>query len=423
MALEKSFDWSFSINRLRNGPLETFVDDFLDSLQKSGFSYYSIQKHLGYLFHFANYLNVLSPSPRIVITTKDVKRFYKEYEVSCRHRSSVKNHLRNVSYSVNRFIKYLDKRGFFEHQQAPNPFQNLLKAYLDWMYGHQHVAISTLKIREHSISQFLCWLGSNGTTEKVAELKADKIEEFFLAYVQRKQIGRAARRSMQSALRTFLRFCFQKNYIDQPLDQAVPALRSYKLSTTPRGLSESQAQTVLNSIDRSSFVGIRDYAILQILNTYGVRGGQVRALRINDIHWKKNQIHFRALKNGKDVLLPLTTDVGQSLIEYLYKARPPCMFPEIFLTSRAPYHPFEYSNALSAIVDRRIRNAGIKIHSQGSHAFRHGLATRLINNGYSLKDIADLLGHRHLSSTFIYTKVDFNTLKQVALEWPMEEKL
>ena len=101
-------------------------------------------------------------------------------------------------------------------------------------------------------------------------------------------------------------------------------------------------------------------------------------------------------------------------------ARPACACPEVFLTCRAPYHPLPNANALSALVARRIRAVGIDVPSPGAHAFRHGFATRMLQQGHSLKAIADVLGHRHLGTTFIYTKVDFQALKQVALEWPQE---
>jgi integrase len=126
------------------------------------------------------------------------------------------------------------------------------------------------------------------------------------------------------------------------------------------------------------------------------------------------------MKNGKDTLLPLTAEVGESLIEYLRKARPPCAFPEVFLTCRAPYHPLSQSTSLSEIVARRLRAAGVDLPHRGAHAFRHGFATRMLAQGQSLKAIADVLGHRHLSTTFLYTKVDFPALQGVALEWPKE---
>jgi site-specific recombinase XerD len=225
---------------------------------------------------------------------------------------------------------------------------------------------------------------------------------------------------MQSALRTFLRFCWHQGYIQQRLDRAVPTLRTYKLATVPRGLTDQQAQQVLGGIHRNTDAGRRDYAILQLLYTYGVRNAQVRALRLEDIDWPQNQILFKASKRGKDIRLPLTPEVGQSLLDYLYNSRPPCSCPQVFLTCRAPYHPLSNSNSLSAIVQRHIRTAGIDIPNEGAYAFRHGFATRMLQQGHSLKAIADMLGHRHLGTTFIYTKVDFNALKQVALEWPRE---
>ena len=234
-------------------------------------------------------------------------------------------------------------------------------------------------------------------------------------------MGHSARRSMQSALRTFFRFCLQQGLVQQPLDCAVPTLRTYKLSTVPRGLTDEQAQKILAAIHCDSNVGRRDYAICQILYSYGVRGGQVRALRLQDIDWPADQISFKALKNGKDSLLPLTGEVGQSLLDYLQNARPPSVYQEVFLTTRAPYHPLLCSSSLSEIISRYIHTVGISCHSKGAHAFRHCFATRMLRHGHSLKEIADVLGHRHLETTFIYTKVDFKALKQVGLAWPEEE--
>jgi len=293
-----------------------------------------------------------------------------------------------------------------------------MAAYLKWMRDYQHASKGTIGVRCHSITQFLEWLGPEAVPEGLLRLSSDRIEEFFISYAQ--SMGRSARRSMQSALRTFLRFCLHNGYIEQPLDRAVPTLRTYKLTTVPRGLTDIQAQQVLRCINRNSHVGGRDYAIVLLLYTYGVRGGQVRALRLEDIDWAQNQILFKASKHGKDSLLPLTEEVGEALLDYLQYSRPPYAYPHVFLTCRAPYHPFPHSSSLSAIVERRIQAAGIEIPSKGAHVFRHCFATRMLHKGHSLKAVADVLGHRHLQTTFIYTKVDFNALKQVPLEWPEE---
>jgi site-specific recombinase XerD len=323
-----------------------------------------------------------------------------------------------VGYSVNRFTDYLRQRGLFDSLVKSPIYQPLLDAYLQWMRRYQHASEGTLEVRRHSMTQFLQWLGTEATPEGLFRLTAERIEKFFLSYAQ--SMGRSARHSLQSALRSFLRFCLHQGYIERPLDLAVPTLRTYKLATVPRGLSDTQAQQVLRCIHRNSHAGRRDYAMVQLLYTYGVRGGQVRALRLEDIDWAKNEILFKASKHGKDSRLPLTAHVGEPLLDYLQHCRPCSSYPHVFLTCRAPYHPFAHSSSVSAIVERHIRAAGIEISSKGAHAFRHCFATRMLHQGHSLKAIADLLGHRHLGTTFIYTKVDFNVLKQVALEWPQE---
>ena len=227
---------------------------------------------------------------------------------------------------------------------------------------------------------------------------------------------------MQAALRTFFRFCHAQAYTPHRLDEAVPSLRAYTLATVPKALTDEQARSVLaNMFPPSSDAERRDYALLQLLYTYGVRGGQIGRLQLDDIHWATDEILFRAMKGGKDVLMPLARPVGEAILDYLSNSRPQVALKEVFLTSRAPYRPLMASNAISAIVRRRLTQAGIQLESMGSCAFRHCFASRMLRHGQSIKSIADLLGHRDIRTTFIYTKVDFQRLRAVALDWPEEQ--
>jgi integrase/recombinase XerD len=421
MALEQVFECPRTLRRLRTGPLAKLLEGFCHWLLAMGFTRGSIRKRLSNVSHLNEYLGSQTARPRTKVTVKDVEGFFKAYRSQCRNQAPLEAHPGRVRYSINRFTDYLGQKGLFDPQVQAPIYQELLDDYLKWLRHYQHAADGTLEVRAHSITRFLQWLGPQAAAQGLESLTPERIETFFLSYAQ--AMGRSARRSMQSALRTFLRFCLHQGYVQHPLDRAVPILRTYKLSTVPRGLSEVQAQKVVDSVDCSTITGLRDYAILQLLHTYGVRGGQVRALRMEDIRWADNQILFRASKNGKDSLLPLSAEVGQSLLDYLRQARPRCSYPQVFITCRAPYHSLPHSSSLSAIVDRYIRAAGINVPSRGAHVFRHGFATRMVNKGHSLKAVADVLGHRHLSTTFIYTKVDFNALKQVALDWPEEVDL
>jgi integrase/recombinase XerD len=417
MALEQVFKSRITLDRLQRKPLGEFTDGFCCWLLEHGFSSTTIRQHLFRLSHVNEYLGTKYGIGQS-IEIRELYAFLEVYSSQCLKKGMLVEHVRPFGHSVNRFLHYLRASGLVAPSAQTEIYRPLLDAYLEWMRRYQHASDRTIGTRAHSITRFLQWLGSEATSEGLAKLTAERIEAFFLSYAQ--DMGRSARHSMQSALRTFLRFCLHQGYIDRSLDLAVPTLRTYRLATVPRGLSDSEAQLVLRQIDRGSDVGQRDYAIVQLLYTYGVRGGQVRALQLADIDWVHNQILFKASKHGKDSLLPLTVEVGEGLLDYLQNSRPPSSFPYVFLTCRAPYHPFTYSSSLSAIIERHIRAAGIKSPSKGAHTFRHSFATRMLSEGHSMKAIADVLGHRHLSTTFIYTKVEFNALKQVALEWPLE---
>ncbi len=418
MALELVFESPRTLSRLSNGPLGKLLDGFCNLLLSHGYRRGTIRKHLFNVSHLNEHLGGPSSGFRESLSLRDIAGFLKAYPLLCRRQGAVQGRVRRVRYSINRFLDYLGESRLLDPSSGQQIYQPLMDAYLKWMRDYQHASEGTLGVRCHSTLRFLEWLGPDATSEGLSKLSSDRIENFFISYAQ--SMGRSARRSMQSALRTFLRFCLHNGYIEQSLEYAVPTLHTYKLATVPRGLTDTQAQQVLRCINRNTHVGRRDYAIVLLLYTYGVRGGQVRALQMEDIDWEHNLILFKASKHGKDSRLPLTAETGESLLDYLQNSRPSSSSPHVFLTCRAPYHPLPYSSSLSAIIARHIRAADIESPSKGAHAFRHSFATRMLYEGHSLKAIADVLGHRHLSTTFIYTKVDFNALEQVALEWPQE---
>lgn len=418
MVSEQLSKLSATVGKLKGGALNKYAEGFCCWLLDHGFSCRTINGHFFQLTRFSRYLDSKSTGIHHEISIKEVKASFEGYSCQYRKTGVSEAAIRRVGYSINRFLQYLRESGHADVLQKQDIYQPVLDAYIEWMRHNQHVSDGTLGVRGHSIRMFFQWLGPEATPTGLSKLTADSIEEFFLSYV--KNMGRAARRSMQSALRTFLRFCLQKGYIDRPLDMAVPTLRTYKLATVPAGLNETETQQIFGCINRDSPAGRRDYAIFQMLYAYGVRGGQVRALQLEDVDWEHNIIFFKALKHGKNIQLPLTAEVGEGLLDYLQNSRPESPFPHVFLTSRAPYHPLPHSSSLSAIIDRHIRAAGIDCSRKGAHVFRHGFATRMLKKGHSLKEIADVLGHRHLGTTFIYTKVEFNALEQVALDWPQE---
>jgi integrase len=195
------------------------------------------------------------------------------------------------------------------------------------------------------------------------------------------------------------------------------------LSSVPKAIDDETAQRLLNSVDTKIPIGLRDYAILLLLITYGVRSIHVRKLRLEDIYWEDNRIHFRAVKKGKAINQYLTPEVGNSLLAYINEARQNSVpHSEVFLISRPPFNPIKAASTIRSMIAERLRRIDAHLPegvSHGAHSFRHAFATRLVGD-VPFKHIADMLGHRDLSSAFIYSKVSFSNLAKAAQPWPEE---
>lgn len=301
-------------------------------------------------------------------------------------------------------------------QQALAHYGELLNDYITWLYDFRNSSEETIKKHRRYITIFLNWVSYSLHLKKVSLLSHGEVERFFLKYSDTHEFP--SREQMQSALRVFLRFCNKEGYTERDLSIAVPTLRTYKLAKIPQVISKDDIKKVLETIDRTTKSGRRDYAIILLLTTYGVRSKQIRKLRLSDINWRKNTIHFSSMKFGKGVLQPLLPDVGEALLDYLQNGRRPCSCPEVFIRVLGACKPIGHASTISGIIERRALAAGVTFPMKGSHIFRHEFANRMLESGHSLKSLADMLGHRCLQTTYIYTKVDFQHLSNVPLEWP-----
>lgn len=301
-----------------------------------------------------------------------------------------------------------------------NSGQELLDRYHTYLCKYRDLAVETIDRHRVYTQWFLEWLDNDKAPNKSNNLTLEDIQNFVFHYG--KKHGARSRAWMHYALRSFLNFCYANGYVDRDLSPAVPSVRRIKLSHVPFGIDQENIIKLLQSINQATPAGIRDYAMILLLATYGVRGVQIRQLKLEHVLWRKSQILFPPAKGGKQIIQPLTDEAGNALLHYIqdrHSHRTSCS--QVFLTVTNPIRPLNNPGTLSNIVATRLKNAAILIPnhaSHGSHIFRHGFASCMINHNQSIKTIADMLGHRSLDSTFIYTKVDLQTLKNVPLEWP-----
>jgi integrase/recombinase XerD len=226
-------------------------------------------------------------------------------------------------------------------------------------------------------------------------------------------------KGVRTALRSFLRYLRGEGYLpDERLEAAIPQLAHWRLSTLPRSLSGQQLRQVLDSLDVATPCGPRDRAIVRLLAGLGVRPGEVAELHLEDIDWRAGTIELRLRKNRRGAVLPLPHEAGRAIADYLHQHRPETVERRVFVKQTGPKRgqPIT-STAVSEVVARALRRAGVLAPMWGAYVFRHTVASQLVQHGASLKEVADVLGHRDLDTASIYAKVDLPALREVALPW------
>jgi integrase/recombinase XerD len=216
-------------------------------------------------------------------------------------------------------------------------------------------------------------------------------------------------------LRSVLRYSASDlDAIPHGWDAALPKIASRRHTRLPRQLSPIQVKHLFEACPKETSRHIRDRALLLMFLRLGLRREEVSNLAIRDIDWRNGLVHIRGTKTHQDRNLPLPDDVGQALVAHLRNVR--AHAERVFEPRRPPFTTKRGYHHVGNAVRYLLRRAGIV--DRGVHALRHTAATMMVNSGASFKDVADVLGHRSLSSTFIYAKLDLNSLSQVALPWP-----
>lgn len=223
---------------------------------------------------------------------------------------------------------------------------------------------------------------------------------------------------ISNSLRSFIRFLQVRGMCDAQLLHAVPAVHCWRHSDLPRSLTDTQVEQLLASFDQSTADGMRNYAILRFMVDLGLRCREVTSLLLEDIDWRKGIVQISTTKSRRTDLLPLPNLVGQALAEYLSRGRPPTDTRQVFVRHRPPVGEPLGRSGVKAMVRKAFHRAAIETASAGTHTLRHTTATRMMTHGATLKEIADVLRHRHIDTTAIYAKVNLPLLREVAIPWP-----
>jgi len=293
----------------------------------------------------------------------------------------------------------------------------LIDAYREYLDRVRGFSASTILRHGIVADDLLRFLAYEDDLRRLPQVQASDLE----AYVVRAsgRVGRITMQKVVAIMRSFLRFLAASGIVPVGLDRSLESPRHHRGERLVRALPWEDMASLLRAVDRSTVKGCRDYAMLLLIATYGLRRSEVAGLDIDDIRWRARVIRVRRPKVGSPMAVPLTDEVATALVAYLRRRTEETSERGLFLRVRAPRGRIQ-STAVSDAFDHWAVRAGVSVPGLGGpHTLRHGVAMHLLRQGTPLKTIGDLLGHRSTESTGVYLRLQIEDLRDVALMLPI----
>jgi len=399
------------LSRAPEGPLAAYIGPFARSLREQGYTLDSTHRQVLLATCFSQWLRQREVALRAI--TSDHPQQYLQYRARqarpCRGDAAALRHLLD-------FLRH-ERVIPTEKKVSARPLtsaERCAQAYEQHLREARGLARATII---NYVPFIRCFLKDRfgGGPATLSHLCARDVVAFVQDQAARLHPKRA--KLLTSALRSFLQYARYRGEVKLDLAAAVPIVPNWSMSSIPRAIGADQVRQLLASIDRSTAVGRRDFAILLLLARLGLRSSEVAFLELGGIDWKAGRLSVRG-KSGQRSDLPLPVEVGKAIAAYLQRGRPRCSSRRVFLRVKAPVRGFQGASGVGSIVRHRLQRAGVDAPTYGAHQFRHGLATEMLRQGASLGEIGELLGHHNPQTTKIYTKVDLEALRTLALPWP-----
>lgn len=262
--------------------------------------------------------------------------------------------------------------------------------------------------------QFLEYLEERKVVD-LAQVRGKEINTFITFIANQYRPG--SMRTVLSALRGFIRFVEDQKLTEFRLSQAIPSSSGRRTPVFPMITAEDERK-LLDSANHTTPAGKRNYAMLLLAIRTGLRSIDIISLKLGDIRWKRNNIEIVQAKTGTPLVLPLLTDVGNAIVDYILNGRPDSQQPYLFLHTQAPYRKLSERSGCYGISCKMMKAAGIRQGAKdrrGFHSLRHYVAARLLSEETPLPIISSILGHRNKDSTKVYLSSDLAHLRACAL--------
>lgn len=395
-------------NRHSRAPLCRERAEYLTHVQALGHQECTINLMASYLLHVNRVLGLSKQMRRITIDElENAGRKWETYTGPLRRRFPGKTTYELFMQTARSWLRF--------HSCLIEPpktrfADERLRDYERWLNDERGLASSTTKERSKHALYFLKWLAEHRVS--LRGVNPSHVEH----YLQAKKaagLALATRVTHANSLRNFLRYSEARGSVRVGLCEAVPRLVRSKYAFKQKGPSWRGVRRMISSLNRVTPIDIRDHAMVLLMAVYGLRAGEIRALRITDVDLENRILAVGRKKNHSIQRFPLNSEVSSAIQKYMNRARPASERPSLFLTTGGPGRPISGSG-LYCRVSRLFRRSGVESLHKGPHALRHACANRLMDNGATVRDIAAFLGHRDFTSVREYARYNSKHLRQIA---------
>ena len=411
--LEEYFVKPATIDRLRGSWIASEIESYVVWLVERGYSIKSVWRRVPVAFAFGEFAGARGASV-IGELPAHVEAFVIDRVTQHDARTgSTRPMSKEVRGPVEQMLSVVlpgfEPSGRPHHAQ---PFVDVVPGFFDYLVEERGLRPASVLGYRHHLDRFEAYLRRIDVVS-IRDLSPAILSAFV---VERAAAGLAKSTVRDSAgvLRVFLRYVHREGVLATDLSAAVGWPQVYRLSNIPRSISWDDVNRVLAGVDRRTEAGRRDYAILLLLVTYGLRGREIAALTLDDIDWKRERLAIPERKAGHSTAFPLSVVVGEAVLDYLQHGRPVTTDRHVFFRAVAPRQPIGAA-AVSARASHYLLKAGVDVPRPGSHTLRHCAVQRLVDVNFDLKTIGDFIGHRSARSTEVYAKVAVEALREVAL--------
>jgi site-specific recombinase XerD len=403
-----STDW------LLTSQLAPYIDAYTRHLTERRYASGTVGSYLACVAHFARW----TTRCRLDIRRIDedvVQRFLDDHLPRCNCACPVRKTHRDLRAALGHLLIVL-RSNFVIAERLPGttPVDQELRRFDDYLNHVRGLAPKTRSMFLHTARRLL-FDQFGGRPVVISEIKPEDVRRF-VACQSELYSTPASAGTLASALRGYFRFRATCGDQMHGLIGAVSYPASWQLASLPKALSSAEVERLQGSLGHNGPSARRAEAVVRCALDLGLRSNEIANLGLDDIDWRAGTVTLRRTKSRREDVLPLPEVTGRAIAEYLKFERPQTTNRSVFVRHVAPRDQPIGPDLVRKMIRQAYARAGLPYTR--AHLLRHTIASRLLDGGSSLKEVADVLRHRSLNTTLIYTKLDSTNLAAVALPWP-----